>query len=51
MECRTHIAFLAFVVLGLLPGIALAAEPFVPSWIKNLPAAKTVAIEIVADWN
>ncbi|TXR49434.1 sulfocyanin-like copper-binding protein [Phyllobacterium endophyticum] len=51
MECRTHIAFLAFVVLGLLPGIAQAAEPFVPSWIKNVPAAKTVAIEIVADWN
>ena len=46
-----HIAFLAFVVLGLLPRIALAAEPFVPSWIKNVPAAKTVAIEIVADWN
>ncbi|MBZ9600539.1 sulfocyanin-like copper-binding protein [Phyllobacterium chamaecytisi] len=51
MECRAHIAFLAFIVLGLLPGIALAAEPFVPSWIKNVPAAKTVAIEIVADWN
>ena len=46
-----HIAFLAFVVLGLLPRIALAVEPFVPSWIKNVPAAKTVAIEIVADWN
>ena len=44
-----HIAFLAFVVLGLLPRIALATEPFVPSWIKNVPAAKTVAIEIVAD--
>ncbi|WP_457298312.1 sulfocyanin-like copper-binding protein [Phyllobacterium sp. P5_D12] len=51
MECRAHIAFLAFIVLGLLPGISLAAEPFVPSWIKNVPAAKTVAIEIVADWN
>jgi hypothetical protein len=51
MACRAHIAFLAFIVLGLLPGIALAAEPFVPSWIKNVPAAKTVAIEIVADWN
>ncbi|UXN60698.1 sulfocyanin-like copper-binding protein [Phyllobacterium zundukense] len=51
MECRAHIAFLAFIVLGLLPGIALAAEPFVPSWIKNVPGAKTVAIEIVADWN
>ncbi len=51
MACRAHIAFLAFVILGLLPGIAVAAEPFVPSWIKNVPAAKTVAIEIVADWN
>ncbi|RCW85163.1 sulfocyanin-like copper-binding protein [Phyllobacterium bourgognense] len=51
MACRAHIAFLAFIVLGLLPGIALAGEPFVPSWIKNVPAAKTVAIEIVADWN
>jgi Sulfocyanin (SoxE) domain len=51
MECRAYIAFVAFIVLGLLPGIALAAEPFVPSWIKNVPAAKTVAIEIVADWN
>ncbi|RWM75179.1 MAG: hypothetical protein E5X83_08975 [Mesorhizobium sp.] len=45
-----HLAYLA-VTLGLLPGIALAGEPFVPSWIKNDPAAKTVAIEIVADWN
>ncbi|MES0032964.1 hypothetical protein [Mesorhizobium sp. M0040] len=43
-----HLALLAF---GLLPGIALAGKLFVPSWIKNDPAAKTVAIEIVADWN
>ncbi|WP_246684331.1 MULTISPECIES: hypothetical protein [unclassified Mesorhizobium] len=45
-----HLVLLA-VALGLLPGIALAGEPPVPSWIKNDPAAKTVAIEIVADWN
>jgi len=44
------VALLAF-VSGLWPGIALAGEPFVPSWIKNDPAGKTVAIEIVADWN
>ncbi|TIW73210.1 MAG: hypothetical protein E5V58_11795, partial [Mesorhizobium sp.] len=45
-------AHLALVfALGLSPGIALAGEPFVPSWIKNDPAAKKVAIEIVADWN
>ncbi|UXN67405.1 sulfocyanin-like copper-binding protein (plasmid) [Phyllobacterium sp. A18/5-2] len=45
-----HLALLAF-ALGVLPQIALAGEPFVPGWIKNDPAAKTVAIEIVADWN
>ena len=39
------------VFAGLLPGVGLAGEPFVPSWIKNDPAARTVAIEIVADWN
>lgn len=37
--------------LGLLPEMASAGEPFVPSWIKNDPAAKTVAMEIVAAWN
>jgi len=37
--------------LGLFLGVAQAAEPFVPSWIRNDPAAKTVAMEIVADWN
>lgn len=50
MARLAHLALLA-VALGLLPGITLAGEPFVPSWIKNDPAAKTVAIEIVADWN
>ncbi len=49
----TRFARLALVAstLGLLPGIALSGEPFVPSWIKNDPAAKTVVMEIVADWN
>jgi len=44
---------LAPVVLtfGLLTRVAEAGEPFVPSWIRNDPAAKTVAMEIVADWN
>jgi hypothetical protein len=37
--------------LGLFPAIAQAGQPFVPSWIRNDPAAKTVAMEIVADWN
>jgi hypothetical protein len=45
-----QLALLVF-ALGLLPGIGLAGEPFVPSWIKNDPAARTVAMEIVADWN
>ncbi len=38
------------VTLGLLPGVVEAGEPFVPSWIKNDPTAKSVAMEIVADW-
>jgi hypothetical protein len=46
----TRLVLLAL-ALGSLPGISMAGEPFVPSWIKNDPAAKTVAIEIVADWN
>ena len=46
-------ARLAVVALsvGMFPGAAPAGEPFVPSWIKNDPAARTVAMEIVADWN
>jgi hypothetical protein len=49
----TGFARLALVVLtlGLFPGVARAGEPSVPSWIRNYPAAKTVAMEIVADWN
>ncbi|WP_457578692.1 sulfocyanin-like copper-binding protein [Ensifer adhaerens] len=46
----TYLAVLVL-ALGSMSGIALAGEPFVPSWIKNNPTAKTVAIEIVADWN
>jgi hypothetical protein len=45
---RLALVSLAF---GLSPEAAQAGEPFVPSWIKNDPAAKTVAMEIVADWN
>ena len=46
----TRLVLLAL-ALGILPGIVLAGEPFVPSWIKNDPTLKTVTIEIVADWN
>jgi hypothetical protein len=48
-----RLALLAHLVfaLGLLPGKGIAGEPFVPSWIKNDPTARTVAMEIVADWN
>jgi hypothetical protein len=45
-----QIAFVAL-ALTLLPRLAIAGDPFVPSWIKNDPAGKTAAIEIVADWN
>lgn len=38
-------------ILVVIPSLALAGEPFVPSWIKNDPAAKTISMEIVADWN
>jgi hypothetical protein len=42
---------LAVLSLGLLLRGVQTGEPFVPSWIRNDPAAKTVAMEIVADWN
>ena len=42
---------IAALALGSLPGIALAGQPFVASWIKNDPGARTTTIEIVADWN
>jgi hypothetical protein len=45
-----RLAFVAF-TFGLSPESAQAGEPFVPSWIKNDSAAKTVKMEIVADWN
>ena len=41
----------AALALGLPIHAAYAGDPFVPSWIKNDPSAKTVAMEIVADWN
>jgi hypothetical protein len=41
----------AVLILGLFFEGARAGEPFVPSWIRNDPASKTVAMEIVADWN
>lgn len=42
---------LVALTLGMLLGVAQAGEPFVPSWIRNDPATKTVTMEIVADWN
>src|SRR5215212_8245149 len=51
MMARVAQLALAVSALGLSPGITLAGEPFVPSWIKNDPSAKTVVMEIVADWN
>jgi hypothetical protein len=41
----------AALTLGSFSGIAQAGQPFIPSWIKNNSASKTVEIEIVADWN
>jgi hypothetical protein len=35
----------------LFPGVAQAGEPFVPSWIKNDRSARSVRIELAADWN
>jgi hypothetical protein len=43
--------FAMTIALALLPARLLAGEPFVPSWIKNDPANRTVEMEIVADWN
>jgi hypothetical protein len=37
--------------IGLPLGGAQAGEPFVPSWIKNDAANKSVNIELSADWN
>jgi Sulfocyanin (SoxE) domain len=41
----------ATLIVTLIAGTAQAGQPFVPSWIRNNPAAKTVEMEIVADWN
>lgn len=51
MLARLALYSVAAATLASLSGAALAGQPFVPSWIKNDPAAKTVAIEVVADWN
>ena len=48
MAHLARVALFAFAML--LHGIARAGEPFVPSWIRNDTASKTVSIEIVADW-
>lgn len=37
--------------LGMLLGVAQAGEAFVPSWIRNDPATRTLMMEAVADWN
>src|SRR5688500_19827854 len=37
--------------ISLSVGFARAGEPFVPSWIKNDPNARSVTIDLVADWN
>jgi hypothetical protein len=48
-----HFARLSLVALAFwtFPGAVRAGEPFVSSWIRNDPTARTVAMEIVADWN
>ena len=33
------------------PTVALAGEPFVPSWITSDPVGKSVVIDLVAGWN
>jgi hypothetical protein len=35
----------------LVPTLAEAGEPFVPSWIRNDPGNRTVTIDLVAGWN
>jgi hypothetical protein len=42
---------LVALTLGLFPGFGQAGQPFVPSWIRNDSPTKTVAMEIVADFN
>jgi Sulfocyanin (SoxE) domain len=37
--------------LGLPIHAARAGDAFVPSWIKNDPSAKSVTIDLAADWN
>jgi hypothetical protein len=46
------LALISVILALVLPlETARAGDPFVPSWIRNDPAAKTVTMEIVADWN
>jgi Sulfocyanin (SoxE) domain len=37
--------------VSLLTHAARAGDPLVPSWIKNNPSAKSVTVELAADWN
>src|SRR5215212_9252470 len=39
------------VALSLPVHAARAGDPFIPSWIKNDPNAKSVTIDLAADWN
>src|SRR5215213_9211707 len=51
MSARSLALISVVLALGLPLETARAGDPFVPSWIRNDPAAKTVTMEIVADWN
>src|SRR5215213_8358049 len=51
MSARSLALMSVVLALGLPLETARAGDPFVPSWIRNDPAAKTVTMEIVADWN
>ena len=51
MLARSPARALVVLAISLSVGVARAGEPFVPSWIKNDPSAKSATIELVADWN
>ena len=51
MSARLPALTSVVLALGVSFGAAQAGEPFVPSWIKNDPANKSVVIELSADWN
>lgn len=40
-----------FIVLALGLGPAQSGEPFAPSWVRNDPEAKSVTIDLIADFN